>query len=75
MAGDDKRRIIDPVCEMEIDRYWAIGPRHYDGTEWWFCSYVCLADFDKDPERWALRRAPEATLLITSAGARTTRDG
>ena len=47
----------DPVCGIDVLREDAIGPRQFRDRSFRFCSYECLADFDKDPDRY-LRDEP-----------------
>ena len=42
----------DPVCGMLIDVKQAAGKRVYKEKLYYFCSSICLARFDKEPERY-----------------------
>ena len=40
----------DPVCGMTIAKARAAGERQVDGAALYFCSDICLARFDRDPQ-------------------------
>lgn len=42
---------IDPVCKMKVNE--AVALRYtYQGTTYYFCSPVCKALFERDPEKY-----------------------
>ena len=42
--------VIDPVCQMQVDKSQAIGSiRHHDQT-YWFCSLDCVQRFSNRPD-------------------------
>ena len=62
----------DPVCRMNIDedRAKAEGNmRDYKGKSYFFCSPECLAEFDKDPERYLKSEPVQAKMQIPMAGS------
>ena len=50
----------DPICGMRIDPDDAVASAERDGQHYWFCSEVCRAAFDADPEPTADRLTEEA---------------
>jgi len=46
--------ITDPVCGMRIDEADAAGHARFESHTFHFCSELCKARFDTDPERYAL---------------------
>lgn len=48
---------IDPVCGMEVEE----GSSYrslYRGKVYYFCSYKCKKEFDRDPEKY-IREGPK----------------
>jgi YHS domain-containing protein len=43
---------IDPVCKMQVDEKTAAGKSEYKGRTYYFCSPICKARFDKEPEKF-----------------------
>lgn len=41
---------IDPVCGAEVDPFTAQYTSEYLGEVYYFCSLVCLDEFEVDPE-------------------------
>jgi YHS domain-containing protein len=48
----------DQVCGMTVDPLTAAHKAVHDGRTYWFCSAGCLAEFEKEPQRYL--RAVEA---------------
>jgi YHS domain-containing protein len=44
----------DPVCGMRIEEGESWGAARYEGRTFHFCSELCKARFDADPERYAV---------------------
>jgi Cu+-exporting ATPase len=44
--------VIDPVCNMTIEKEQAVATSTYEGTTYFFCSQPCKEQFDKNPERF-----------------------
>lgn len=44
--------IIDPVCNMTIDKDEAVATSMYNGKTYYFCSEHCREDFDRNPEKF-----------------------
>jgi Cu(I)/Ag(I) efflux system membrane fusion protein len=62
----------DPVCRMNIDEDRAKtegNTRDYKGKSYFFCSPECLAEFDKDPERYLKSEPVQAKMQIPIAGS------
>ena len=57
-TGDDASW-IDPVCGMSVKRLSAFFTAEHDGRTYRFCSESCRADFQKDPQRFAVRPQTE----------------
>jgi Cu+-exporting ATPase len=51
--------MIDPVCGMTVDPDSAAGAFEYKGESYYFCSTHCLHRFQKDPESFLHKAAPE----------------
>lgn len=51
--------ITDPVCGMEVDPETTLLRSVYNGRTVYFCAPGCKRAFDKQPERYAGRPAPE----------------
>jgi Cu+-exporting ATPase len=44
----------DPVCGVRIDEAECWGIARFEGRTFYFCSELCKARFDADPERYAV---------------------
>lgn len=42
----------DPVCDMKVDPQHAVASITYKGVTYYFCSPVCKAMFERDPEKY-----------------------
>lgn len=51
-AGSEGQ-VVDPVCQMRIDRARAVGRVRHRGREHWLCSIECAAAFTAAPDRYA----------------------
>jgi YHS domain-containing protein len=49
----------DPVCGMAVDPAKAAHSSTYNGSNYYFCSPSCKSQFDKDPARFAAKKAGE----------------
>jgi Cu2+-exporting ATPase len=47
--------VKDPVCGMEIEPATAYGKTEYSGKTFYFCSKHCAEEFNKNPEKYALK--------------------
>lgn len=54
----------DPVCGMEIDSKTAAGKSEYQDKTYYFCSMSCKAKFDKQPEKYADKRATDLVKAV-----------
>jgi len=55
-AMDQKtRRVVDPVCGIEVEPERAVARLVFDGLERFFCCQLCLQRFVEAPERWTPR--------------------
>jgi YHS domain-containing protein len=52
--------VVDPVCNMAVDRDKAAHTLSYGGTSYYFCSGDCYEKFKNDPEGYLLKQ-PELT--------------
>lgn len=41
----------DPVCHMEVDPRTAKYKSEYRGQNYYFCSRMCLKEFENEPQR------------------------
>ena len=48
------RKATDPVCGMQVMPGGSFRSE-YEGTTYEFCSQSCKQQFDRDPERYAMR--------------------
>ncbi len=44
--------VTDPVCGMTVDPLTSNHKTVHDGRTYWFCSAGCMAEFEKEPERF-----------------------
>ena len=44
---------VDPVCGKQINAHHAAADTVYEGRTYYFCSEVCKARFDQNPEQYA----------------------
>lgn len=51
---------VDPVCEMKVNEATALYYT-YQGKTYYFCSAVCKAMFERDPEKYILQKAEPKT--------------
>ena len=55
--GEEESPVMakDPVCGMQVVEATAAGTSEHREKTYYFCSRVCKAAFDKDPEKYASR--------------------
>jgi len=58
--GDDKAKVKDPVCGMDVDPATAKHRSTHGGESYYFCSAGCRTKFDADPEKYLASEAPLA---------------
>ncbi len=46
------KKVMDPVCKMEVDPRTAPAKAEYKGKIYYFCAPGCKAAFEKNPERY-----------------------
>lgn len=46
------KKVMDPVCKMEVDPEKAPAKAEYKGQTYYFCAPACKKAFEKDPERY-----------------------
>jgi Cu2+-exporting ATPase len=58
---EEKRKVKDPVCGMELEPEMAYSKTEYAGNTFYFCSKQCEEEFKKNPEKYAtkLEKKPE----------------
>jgi Cu2+-exporting ATPase len=59
---EEKRKVKDPVCGMELEQEMAYSKTVYAGKTFYFCSKQCEENFKKNPEKYAtlkLEKKPE----------------
>src|SRR5260370_3510419 len=44
--------VTDPVCGMTVDPLTSNNKVGHQGHTYWFCSNGCMAEFEKEPERY-----------------------
>lgn len=52
-------KVIDPVCNMQIDPAKAAAKSEYKGQTIYFCSDYCKRKFDAAPETYLKKPAPK----------------
>jgi Cu2+-exporting ATPase len=50
---EEKRKVKDPVCGMELEPEMAYSKTEYAGNTAYFCSKQCEEEFKKNPEKYA----------------------
>ncbi|MCL4534050.1 MAG: YHS domain-containing protein [Bacteroidetes bacterium] len=48
-------RVVDYVCDMEVDPDTAPAMSEYKGKTYYFCSLACKREFDQDPEQYIVK--------------------
>jgi YHS domain-containing protein len=74
-AGRAPRTVRDPVCGMDVDVTRAAGTRCVARGTFHLCSTACLAKFDRDPQEYAGRVLPAASLPGRDTGSTTATEG
>ncbi|MFN3347043.1 MAG: YHS domain-containing protein [Candidatus Bipolaricaulaceae bacterium] len=46
------KKVVDPVCKMEVDPGKAPARAEYKGKTYYFCAPKCKEAFVKNPERY-----------------------
>lgn len=49
LIGADRQRVIDPVCQMQVDKKTAASHQAFEGRRYWFCSVTCSDRFAHNP--------------------------
>ena len=44
-----ERRVVDPVCHMQVDVKTAAAHQHFNARQYWFCSGACSERFAANP--------------------------
>lgn len=44
-----RQRVVDPVCQMQVDKKSALADVEYEGQRYWFCSAACANRFAISP--------------------------
>ena len=47
---------IDPVCHMTVDEKKAPATSEYKGQKYYFCAVGCKKAFDKNPEKYLVKK-------------------
>lgn len=47
--------VIDPVCQMQVDKWQAIGSIRHQEQTYWFCSLECVQRFTNCPDDYLQR--------------------
>ena len=55
----------DPVCGMLVKTDEAAGRSEYQGKSYFFCAVSCKESFDRNPERYAVKRLAETETVRT----------
>ncbi len=46
----------DPVCHMEVEERTAAATSEYKGKKYYFCAVGCKKAFDKNPEKYLVKK-------------------
>jgi len=46
---NSRQRVIDPVCQMQVDKITAAAEQEFKGRRYWFCSRGCSDRFAHNP--------------------------
>jgi Cu+-exporting ATPase len=57
MRTKETNMTTDPICGMNVDPNSAAGKHEHNGQSYYFCSQHCVAEFQKDPERYVRTEA------------------
>lgn len=49
---DSSRKVIDPVCGMDVAPGDAKLVSNHEGKRYWFCAEGCLRAFEADPDKY-----------------------
>ena len=49
----------DPVCGMLVKTDEASGSTEYQGKHYFFCAVACKETFDRNPQRYAVKKLIE----------------
>jgi len=49
LLGVKGQRVIDPVCQMQVDKKTAAADHEFEGRRYWFCSAGCSERFAHNP--------------------------
>lgn len=49
LLGVKRQRVIDPVCQMQVDKKTAAADHEFEGRQYWFCSAGCSERFAHNP--------------------------
>jgi YHS domain-containing protein len=47
------KMVIDPVCKMEMDESRAKASLVFEGSDYYFCSEGCLAEFQRHSDEYS----------------------
>jgi YHS domain-containing protein len=48
--------VKDPVCGMDVDPKTSTEKSDYQGNTYYFCSSGCKKAFDKEPQKYAMKK-------------------
>lgn len=49
LSDASRQRVIDPVCQMQVDKNIAASDQEFEGRRYWFCSTGCSDRFAQNP--------------------------
>ena len=49
LIDTNRQRVIDPVCQMQVDKKTAAANKEFEGRQYWFCSTGCFDRFADSP--------------------------
>ncbi len=49
LIDGNRQRVIDPVCQMQVDKKTAAAEQEFEGNRYWFCSAGCSDRFAHNP--------------------------
>jgi Cu+-exporting ATPase len=54
--GEEGIMATDPVCHMEVDEKKAAATSEYRGKKYYFCAVGCKKAFDKNPDKYLVKK-------------------
>ncbi|MFH1135753.1 MAG: YHS domain-containing protein [Pseudomonadota bacterium] len=56
MIDQDRKQVVDPVCQTVLDPARTVRTSVYQGRGYYFCSPACQKEFEAAPSKFSRRR-------------------